>query len=65
MMLDFMPGLAINGVFLAINLLHLFFLGNLFQQPDMTLADSWYEMEKFGFISPKIAIFVCIFGHFC
>jgi hypothetical protein len=55
----------INCSFLLINIIHLLYLGNLFQAPDMPLHETIHQMEKFHFISTKLAIFSFIFGHLC
>ena len=56
---------VINYCFLLINFIHLIFLGNLFQSPDMPFRDATLQMEKFHFASPKLAVFTFIVGHLC
>ena len=56
---------TINSVFLLVNLIHLFYLGNLFSQPDMPFEKAFLEMEKFDFISTKLAAFTLFIGYYC
>lgn len=56
---------TINSIFLLVNLIHLFYLGNLFSQPDMPFETAFLEMEKFDFISTKLAAFTLFIGYYC
>lgn len=56
---------TINSIFLLVNLTHLFYLGNLFSQPDMPFETAYLEMEKFDFISTKLAAFTLFIGYYC
>lgn len=56
---------TINSTFLLVNLIHLFYLGNLFSQPDMPFETAFLEMEKFDFISTKLAAFTLFIGYYC
>jgi len=55
----------INTTFLAINLTHLFYLGVLFSEPDMSWRLCLGHMASFDFISTKLALLEFILGYFC
>ena len=56
---------AFNTSFLFVNLTHLFYLGNLFSEPDMKIVNCVQKMADFDFISTKLAIITFFLGYYC
>ena len=54
-----------NTSFLFVNLTHLFYLGNLFSEPDMKVVNCVKKMADFDFISTKLAIITFFLGYYC